>query len=63
MEIEFQSLDKVIDRLYFAYYCFLFFIIGMAIAGILIKQEIKQKRNEQLNRIFFGSHAKDEKHG
>ena len=60
MDIEFEQFDKITDRLVTLYYYFFWFLVGMAIAMYLVKQEIKSKRNEQLNRIFFGAAKKED---
>ena len=63
MEIKLVHFDKFLDHLVELHYYFLFFLIGMMVAAWYIKKEMKLDHEDQLNRIFFGSHAKDEKHG
>jgi len=64
MEIKLEKFEDITDRLMTLHYYFLFFLVGLIIAEYLIKREIKQKRDQQLNKIFFGSEQKEEdKHG
>ena len=60
MDIEFERFDKFVDHVIDLHYYLLFFMLGLVVASWFIRKEIKLKRNEQLNRIFFGAAKKED---